>query len=49
MLCLQSAEVFPTSIRGTAMGVVNLAGRVGGILAPFVTNLDKGELLVFFK
>ena len=30
--------MFPTSVRSTALGVCSLFSRVGGILAPLITN-----------
>jgi hypothetical protein len=39
MLLIQVTELFPTSIRNTAMGAVSMASRVGGFLAPYLANL----------
>lgn len=32
------AETYPTSMRGTAFGIINTVGRLGGLLAPLVTE-----------
>ncbi|KAF2366510.1 Major facilitator sugar transporter-like [Trinorchestia longiramus] len=40
---IHSAEIFPTSIRNTGVGIVSVAARVGGILSPFMLML--GDLL----
>lgn len=34
-----TAEVFPTAVRGVAIGVGALWARVGGILAPYIGQL----------
>ena len=39
---IHSGEIFPTSIRNGAMGVVSVAARFGGILAPFVAHVSPG-------
>ena len=39
-LVLQVTELFPTPIRNTAMGACSLSSRIGGVLAPVVTNLE---------
>ena len=31
-----TAEMYPTVVRGTALGLSSLAGRIGGIIAPLV-------------
>lgn len=38
VIWIYSAELFPTEIRGTALGVGSMAGRIGGICAPFINN-----------
>ena len=40
---IHSNEIFPTTIRNSAMGLVSFATRVGGITAPFLAKL--GQLL----
>jgi len=35
---LYTAEIFPTTIRGTALGICNVFARTGGIVAPFLTE-----------
>jgi len=36
---VHSGEIFPTTIRNSAMGLVSVAARVGGIMAPFIVLL----------
>ena len=36
---IHSSEIFPTTIRNTAMGLVSVAAKVGGIVAPFIVLL----------
>jgi hypothetical protein len=36
-------EMFPTTVRSTAMGTCNLWSRIGAMLAPLITNLDKAS------
>ncbi|XP_042855678.1 solute carrier family 22 member 15-like isoform X2 [Penaeus japonicus] len=36
---VHSAEIFPTVIRNSAVGIVSVAARVGGIVAPFILML----------
>lgn len=42
-LTIFSAEIFPTAIRNSGMGVVSVAARVGGILSPIILML--GDIL----
>jgi len=48
---IHSGEIFPTTIRNSAMGIVSVAARVGGILAPFIVLLgdyvDNLQFTVF--
>jgi OCT family organic cation transporter-like MFS transporter 4/5 len=36
---IHSGEIFPTTLRPTAMGLVGVGARLGGILAPFIVML----------
>ncbi|KAK4305397.1 hypothetical protein Pmani_022711 [Petrolisthes manimaculis] len=36
---IHSGEIFPTAIRNSGMGLVSVAARVGGMLAPFILML----------
>lgn len=38
-----SGEIFPTAIRNSGMGLVSVAARIGGMLAPFILML--GDVL----
>ncbi|XP_076818468.1 solute carrier family 22 member 4-like [Clavelina lepadiformis] len=40
LLFLYSAELFPTSIRNTAVGVSSMGGRAGSIAAPFLIQIQ---------
>ena len=43
-----SSEIFPTTLRPSAMGLVTVGARLGGILAPFIVMLgDQHENLQF--
>ena len=35
------AEMYPTVVRGQALGLSSLAGRIGGIIAPLVCNSNS--------
>ncbi|GFO21292.1 solute carrier family 22 member 4 [Plakobranchus ocellatus] len=37
-------ELYPTDIRNIGYGAANTAARVGGILAPFIINLESGAV-----
>ncbi|CAL4079383.1 unnamed protein product [Meganyctiphanes norvegica] len=39
VIYIHSAEIFPTVIRNSGMGIVSVAARVGGIMAPFIIML----------
>ncbi|XP_070183259.1 organic cation transporter protein-like [Littorina saxatilis] len=39
---LYSSELFPTVVRNSAMGASSLCARLGGIIAPYIANLDTG-------
>jgi len=39
VIYIHSGEIFPTTIRNSAMGLVSVAARVGGIMAPFIVLL----------
>ena len=34
-------EVFPTKIRGTAMGLMSSSSRIGGLVTPFVAQVNQ--------
>ena len=38
-LTVYTPEVFPTSVRGTAMGYCSSAARIGAIITPFVAQV----------
>ena len=38
---VHSNEIFPTTIRNSAMGLVSFAARIGGITAPFLAKLGQ--------
>jgi len=38
---IHSGEIFPTTIRNSAMGLVSVAARLGGIMAPFIVLLGE--------
>ncbi len=39
IIYIHSSEIFPTTIRNSGMGLVSLAARIGGMLAPYVARL----------
>ena len=43
---LYGAELFPTGSRSSAMGLLSLSARLGGILAPFVPRSASGQVLL---
>lgn len=38
-LFLYSAELFPTVVRNSGLGIANLCARIGGIIAPYIPDL----------
>ena len=38
---IHSNEIFPTTIRNSAMGLVSFSTRIGGITAPFLARLSQ--------
>lgn len=49
LLYLYTAEVFPTVIRNSAMGLASMFARFGGFIAPFVVNIgiEWVSILIF--
>merc|ERR1712137_445883 len=43
---LYAAELFPTDIRSSSMGLQSLVSRIGGMLAPVVAEIGKSALLL---
>jgi hypothetical protein len=41
MIYIHSNEIFPTTIRNSGMGLVSVAARIGGIMAPYVSRLGN--------
>ena len=41
MIYLWSSELYPSEIRGTALGMCSLSGRLGGIAAPQVRGCEN--------
>ncbi|KAK7096861.1 organic cation transporter protein-like isoform X2 [Littorina saxatilis] len=37
-----ASELFPTVMRNSAMGASSVCGRIGGIIAPYIANMDAG-------
>lgn len=40
---LFGAEIFPTTVRTTGLGICNIASRTGGILAPFSSSMVSSQ------
>ena len=38
---IHSGEIFPTTVRNSSMGLMSVAARVGGIMAPFIVSLGE--------
>lgn len=43
---LFGAEIFPTTIRTTGLGICNIASRIGGILAPFSKSMVGAQSMI---
>eukprot|EP01064_Diplonema_japonicum_P025618 TRINITY_DN37025_c0_g1_i1.p1 TRINITY_DN37025_c0_g1~~TRINITY_DN37025_c0_g1_i1.p1 ORF type:complete len:521 (+),score=72.58 TRINITY_DN37025_c0_g1_i1:65-1627(+) len=41
------SELFPTSVRSTAMGLSTASARIGGLSAPFIASKGASSLIVF--
>jgi len=41
VIWIYSAELFPTDVRGNALGLGSMVGRIGGVCAPFINKLWK--------
>ena len=46
IIYVYTAEMFPTVVRGTALGLCSLAGRIGGVIAPLVSRNDKNMFIL---
>uniref|UniRef100_A0A383VWQ0 Major facilitator superfamily (MFS) profile domain-containing protein n=1 Tax=Tetradesmus obliquus TaxID=3088 RepID=A0A383VWQ0_TETOB len=46
VICIYTAELFPTSVRSTAVGICSQACRLGAIAAPFMLMLGSSLRLV---
>ncbi|XP_067675030.1 organic cation transporter protein-like isoform X2 [Haliotis asinina] len=40
-----AAELFPTVVRNSGIGVSSLSGRIGLIIAPYIAELEHGKIL----
>ena len=41
VIYIHSGEIFPTTIRNSGMGLMSVAARLGGIIAPFIVSLGQ--------
>eukprot|EP00095_Tigriopus_kingsejongensis_P008809 maker-scaffold646_size120253-snap-gene-0.17 protein:Tk08809 transcript:maker-scaffold646_size120253-snap-gene-0.17-mRNA-1 annotation:"predicted protein" len=41
VLYIHSSEIFPTSFRNTAMGVMAISSRIGGIMSPYLAQIGS--------
>lgn len=46
---LWMGELFPTSVRGTAIGMMGVCSRIGGITVPFVIQMVNQLLYLLFS
>ncbi|KAK3734884.1 hypothetical protein RRG08_038910 [Elysia crispata] len=40
IICVYSAELFPTVMRNSAIGFCSVSARIGGILAPYIAKME---------
>lgn len=48
LVMLWTTELFPTPVRGTAFGLSNVFGRIGGILAPLASSVLPTWFMLIF-
>lgn len=39
IIYIYSAEIYPTTLRSTGIGLSSMCGRIGGIIAPIISEL----------
>lgn len=39
IIYIYSAEIYPTTLRSTGIGISSMCGRLGGIIAPIISDL----------
>jgi OCT family organic cation transporter-like MFS transporter 4/5 len=49
VLYIYTSELFPTTVRGTAMGLFNFGGRLGGMASPLMNDLPVSLCLGVFS
>ena len=42
-----TAELYPTVVRSTGLGLSAMAGRIGGIAAPMVNTIHHSEIQMY--
>uniref|UniRef100_A0A0K2T5E1 Major facilitator superfamily (MFS) profile domain-containing protein n=1 Tax=Lepeophtheirus salmonis TaxID=72036 RepID=A0A0K2T5E1_LEPSM len=48
ILYLYTAELYPTELRNTVVGIASMCGRIGGICAPFIASLQDISMYLPF-
>ncbi len=48
LVMLWTTELFPTPVRGTAFGLSNIFGRIGGIIAPLISSVIPHWFMLLF-